>query len=153
MKIPEQMTKPPMAEAIRNLHETLDPIGFVIFAGTTVMFILAITWGGSAYGWSSSVVIGLFCGSVALGAIFVLWVRRAGDKALIPPASIRHKAVSIGSVVMFLQGGCTQMIPYFLPFWFQATLGDKPITSAIHLLPSILSYIIALVTFGALGKH
>lgn len=150
--IPEQSAKPPLREAFTGLHKKLDAVGFVIFAGLTTMLLLALTWGGGQqFDWSSPTIIGLLCGAAGLTAVFALWVRRAGDDALIPPSSLRRRAVSVGSVVMFLQGGATQMIPYFLPFWFQAIHGDSPLESAIHMLPSLISNIIALITFGALG--
>lgn len=149
--IPEQMPKPPFHKAITALHK-LDGIGFVIFAGLTSMLLFATTWGGGSYEWSSPTIIGLLCGAAGLTVVFGVWIRHAGDDALIPPSSLRRRPVAIGSVVMFLQGGVTQMIPYFLPFWFQAIRGDSPTTSAVHMLPSLISNIVALITFGALGN-
>jgi hypothetical protein len=151
MRIPEQVEKPPLRESIVNLHHTIDYIGFAILAWATVLFILAISWGGVGYAWSSPTIIVLLCGSVGLTIFFGHWIVRLGDAALIPPASLCRRPVVWGSAVMFLQGGSTQMIPYFLPFWFQAIHGDTPIQSAVHMLPSLISMVIALVAFGALG--
>ncbi|KAL3461156.1 major facilitator superfamily domain-containing protein [Aspergillus heterothallicus] len=47
--IPEQTEKPPFTRAATDLPALLDPVGFAIFAAGTVMFILAITWGGSEH--------------------------------------------------------------------------------------------------------
>jgi hypothetical protein len=152
ISIPEQSPKPPVREAMHDLHRKLDATGFIIFAGLTSMLLFATTWGGGMYPWSSPTIIGLLCGATALAVVFAFWVKRAGEDALIPLSSIRRRSVAVGSVVMFLQGGATQMIPYFLPFWFQAIRGDSPITSAVHMLPSLLSNIAALIAFGALGK-
>ncbi|KXX80343.1 putative HC-toxin efflux carrier TOXA [Madurella mycetomatis] len=149
--IPEQTPKPPFHEAIAALQK-LDGIGFVIFAGLTTMLLFATTWGGGLYEWSSPTIIGLLCGAVGLTVVFGAWIRHAGDDALIPPSSLRRRSVAVGSVVMFLQGGATQMIPYFLPFWFQAIRGDSPAASAVHMLPSLISNIIALIAFGALVR-
>ncbi|KAK4153327.1 putative HC-toxin efflux carrier [Chaetomidium leptoderma] len=150
--IPEQSAKPPIREAFTDLHKKLDAVGFIIFAGLTTMLLLALTWGGGKFDWASPTIIGLLCGAAGLTAVFTYWILRLGDDALIPPSSLRRRAVAVGSVVMFLQGGATQMIPYFLPFWFQAIRGDSPVTSAVHMLPSLVSNIVALIAFGALVR-
>lgn len=116
------------------------------------MLLLALTWGGSLYSWSSPTIVGLLCGAAGLTIVFAFWIRRLGDDALMPPSSLCRKSVAVGSVVMFLQGGATQMIPYFLPFWFQAIRGDSPIVSAVHMLPSLVSNIVGLIAFGGLGE-
>jgi hypothetical protein len=150
--IPEHMPKPPWDQAVMSMRTKLDPVGFVLFAGAATSLLLVTTWGGATYAWSSATIIGLLCGCGGLGVAFVLWICHAGDNALIPPSAFRQRSVSVGSVFMFLQGGATQMIPYYLPFWFQAIRGDSPVMSAVHMMPSIVSQIIALVTFGTLGK-
>ncbi|KAL2167049.1 hypothetical protein VTG60DRAFT_1845 [Thermothelomyces hinnuleus] len=150
--IPEQSAKPPLREAFTGLHKKLDPVGFIIFAGVAAMLLLAVTWGGGEFEWSSPTIIGLLCGTVGLAAVFAFWITRRGNDALIPPSSFRRRAVAVGSVVMFLQAGTMQMIPYFLPFWFQAIHGDSPVTSAVHMLPSIISNIVALIAFGSLVR-
>ena len=152
MPIPDHMPKPSWGEAIRRMRTQLDPIGFVLFACFAGTLLLATTWGGGVYAWSSATIIGLLCGCAGFGLVFVLWIYHAGDNALIPPSILRRRSVAVGSVLMFLQGGATQMIPYYLPFWFQAIRGDSPVTSAVHMLPSVVSQIISLVGFGALGK-
>lgn len=152
LPIPEQSAKPPFREGFARLHKKLDAVGFLIFAGFTTMLLLGLTWGGGRFPWASPTIIGLLCGAAGLTVVFMLWIKRSGDDALIPLSSLRRRAVAVGSLVMFLQGGVMQMIPYFLPFWFQAIRGDTPITSAVHLLPSLISNIVALIFFGALGK-
>ncbi|KAK3378346.1 major facilitator superfamily domain-containing protein [Podospora didyma] len=150
--IPEQAPKQPLRKAMSNLHKKLDPVGFAIFAAAITAFLLAISWGGGMYAWGSGIIIGLLCGSAGLTAVFGLWIAKTGDAALIPPSSLRRRAVAVGSLVMFLQGGSTMMIPFYLPFWFQAIRADSPVASAVHMLPSLVSNIVALVTFGALVR-
>ncbi|AEO64679.1 uncharacterized protein THITE_47305 [Thermothielavioides terrestris NRRL 8126] len=150
--IPEQSAKPPLAEACRGLHRKLDPVGAVVFAGLATMLLLSLTWGGERFAWSSPTVVGLLCGAAGLLGVLALWIARRGADALIPPASLRRRSVAVGSVVMFLQGGATQVVPYFLPFWFQAVRGDSPVTSAVHMLPSLVSNIAGLIAFGALVR-
>lgn len=153
MHIPEQVEKPPFHESLGNLHRTLDPLGFIIFAGAAVALLLAISWGGATYSWSSPIILRLLCASFGLTILLGYWILRLGEAAIVPPTSLRHRSVNVGSILMFLQAGATQMIPYYLPLWFQAILGNSPVESALQMLPSIISNILALITFGALGEY
>ncbi|CEL08473.1 hypothetical protein ASPCAL11623 [Aspergillus calidoustus] len=153
LHILEQTAKPPFTKTTSELYTLLDRVGFAIFAGATVLLILAVTWGGSEHAWSSAVTIGLLCSSVATSVLFAYWIRRRKDAALIPPSCLCHQSVLFRGGVMLLQGGCTQIIPYYLPFWFQAVRGDRPTESAVYKLPSLLSNAIALIAFGALVRR
>jgi len=149
--IPDLANLPPLRSSLANLHRSLDPVGFIIFAMATSAFLLAISLGGAEFPWNSPTVLGLLAGSLILSLAFGSWIFYVGDRALIPPASLRQRSVAIGSVVMFLQGGSTQMIPYFLPIWFQVIRGDSPVESATHMLPSLITNVIVIVIFGVLG--
>jgi Na+/melibiose symporter-like transporter len=84
--------------------------------------------------------------------LFGCWSRFKGDDALIPPSYLSNRTVYIGCMLIFLQGGATQSIPFFLPLWFQAMEGDGTRESAIHLLPSLVSMVIATISCGALVR-
>ncbi|KAH8879153.1 MFS general substrate transporter [Thozetella sp. PMI_491] len=150
ISVPEETTKPPLRKALCSMHKKLDPIGFVIFAGATTTFLLAITWGGSKFDWSSATIVGLVLGSAGLIVAFTFWIKRAGNDALIPLLCLCRPSVAVGSLIMFLQAGTTQMIPYFLPLWFQAIHWDSPVSSAVHMLSSLVAQIIGLIAFGVL---
>ncbi|KAM3537521.1 hypothetical protein ARSEF1564_009553 [Beauveria bassiana] len=150
IKIAEQSEKPAFSQGLKKLPSTLDPMGFFLFAGGITMLLLALTWGGNQYSWTSAVIIGLLCGGLVASLAFCVWVWFKGEAALIPPSSLTQRSVYIGSVVIFLQGGASQAVPFFLPLWFQAIKGDNPIQSAVHLLPSLATMILGLVVFGSL---
>lgn len=148
MKIPEQGEKPPFRTAFRRLPHTLDPVGFLLFIAAIIMLLLALTWGGVKTAWSSPISIGLLCAAFSSTVVFCWWVWFKGEDALIPPSCLTRRCVSVGSVVIFLQGGASQALPFFLPLWFQAIKGDGPSMSAVHLLPSLITMVLALIAFG-----
>ncbi|KAK8150068.1 hypothetical protein G3M48_004272 [Beauveria asiatica] len=150
IKIAEQSDKSAFSQGLKKLPSTLDPMGFFLFAGGITMLLLALTWGGNQYSWTSAVIIGLLCGGLVASLAFCVWVWFKGEAALIPPSSLTQRSVYIGSLVIFLQGGASQAVPFFLPLWFQAIKGDDPIQSAVHLLPSLATMILGLVVFGSL---
>ncbi|ETS78443.1 hypothetical protein PFICI_10505 [Pestalotiopsis fici W106-1] len=152
MKLPEISPRAPVVQALRTLHRELDPLGFALFSAATIMILMAITWGGSQLPWSSPTIIGLLCGGFVVLALFVWSVWVQGNRSLIPPSCLTRRSVYVGSIVMFLQGGASQIIPFFLPLWFQAIFGDSPNESAVHVLPSLISMVLSLITFGALVR-
>ncbi|KAM7223550.1 Major facilitator superfamily domain containing protein [Rhypophila decipiens] len=152
IKLPELNAKAPLRQALKTLHRKLDPLGFFLFAAATIMLLLVITWGGGHLAWSSPTIIGLLCGGLVVLALFVWSAKVQQDQSLIPPSCFHRRSVFIASFLMFLQGGATQIIPFFLPLWFQAILDDDPSQSAVRLLPSLIAMVLSIITFGALVR-
>ena len=153
IKISEQSDKPPFRKALEKLPSTLDPIGFILFAAAVTMLLLALSWGGGEFSWSSATIVGLLCGGSAIMLVFCWWVWWfKGEEALIPPSTLSRRSVYVGGIVIFFQGGASQAVPFFLPLWFQAIKGDGPSESAIHLLPSLVTTVVGLILFGSLVR-
>lgn len=151
MKLPEKTKKPPIRQGLKSLPRKIDLVGFILFASAAVMLPLALTWGGQAtISWSSATIIGLLCGGVCSAVLFCFWCRYKQDDALIPPSCLAQRSVYVGSLLICLQGGATQAIPFFLPLWFQAIKGDSTEESAVHILPSLISMVLATMTCGFL---
>ena len=151
--IPAQMVKPKAVEVVKELHEKLDLIGFVLFAPAAVMLLLALQYGGNQYAWNSSVVIGLFCGATAIFLVFCAWDIHKKDDAMIPVSMIRKRIVWSSCIVygFFLSQLYTGT--YYLPIYFQAVKGVSPTLSGVYMLPSILSQLVIVIGVGRLiGK-
>ncbi|KAI1465429.1 MFS general substrate transporter [Daldinia caldariorum] len=84
----------------------LDGIGFLLFAGSTTMLLLALQWGGVTYAWNSSIIIGLFVGCGVAFATFVAWQIYMKDDALIPPRlfTVHRNAWLICASSFFVNG-------------------------------------------------
>lgn len=122
----------------------LDGLGFALFAGSVVMLLLALQWGGVDYPWRSPVVVGLLVGSGAALALFVPWQMRMQDDALIPPRLFTaHRNVALICAASFFINGPFQMVIYWLPIWFQAVLGASPVSSGTFYLPTVISDVLA----------
>ncbi|EJP69096.1 MFS transporter, putative [Beauveria bassiana ARSEF 2860] len=129
MRLPEPSNKPPMLQALKALPTKIDLVGFVQFSGAVVMLLFALTWGGSKLPWSSPTIIGMLCGGFALLLVFGFWVRYKKEGALITPSCLKQPSIYIGGL-----------------------MGDDPSASAVHLLPSLGTMIVALILFGALVR-
>ncbi|KAF1738824.1 Efflux pump mlcE [Beauveria bassiana] len=117
MRLPEPSNKPPMLQALKALPTKIDLVGFVQFSGAVVMLLFALTWGGSKLPWSSPTIIGMLCGGFALLLVFGFWVRYKKEGALITPSCLKQLSIYIGGLVVCLQGGASQAVPFYLPLW------------------------------------
>ncbi|KAF2717802.1 efflux pump [Polychaeton citri CBS 116435] len=136
-----------------SLLRELDIVGFTVFAGFSIMLLLALNWGGTSYGWNSSVIIGLFCGAGAALIVFVIWEAYKGADAMIPLYLVARRVVWTSCINYWFFTGCAMVITYFLPIYFQAVRGASPTMSGVDLLPSILpAMIFAGLTGGLVGR-
>lgn len=147
IRIADQQPVPAVMESVRSLPRRLDLFGFIVFAGASVMLLLALEWGGITYPWGSSVIIGLFCGSCLSSFIFLGWSWKRGDEALIPMNLLKQRVIIACCLLTLFMMGAALTASYWLPVYFQTVRGDSPTASGVNMLPTIL----ASVSFGILG--
>jgi MFS family permease len=135
-----------------QLFYELDILGFLIFAGFAIQFLLALEWGGNSYSWHSSMIIGLFCGAGVSFIVFIIWEYSIGDVALVPIPLIRQTVVWSACITSFFLYGCVLTLSYYWPIYFQSVKGVSPALSGVYLLPGILSQILFAVGSGILSK-
>lgn len=154
MYIPEQMPKPKVAAVLtdRNILQKFDVVGSAILIGSVVQLLLALHYGGGEYPWNSATVIGLLSGFAVATILFVVWEYRAGENATIPLKMLTNRVVASASMVNIFLFGVTYIATYFIPIFFQSILGDSPMESGIHMLPSMFSSIFFTVISGMMGK-
>lgn len=153
IQIPDPIPKPPPLVVLRSLHTKLDFVGFVGFAGSVVMLLMAIHFGGSEYSWNSATVIGLFCGSGSTFLIWFAWNWRKGDAALIPRSLMGKRPVWSSCATYGLSMGSLFTASYYLPIYFQEIRGSSPFMSGVQILPNIIPQVIMAVLCGTLGNR
>lgn len=152
IRIPEQTPKRRAVTILSRLHHHLDLIGFCLFAPAVLQLLLALQYGGAKYSWSSSQVIGLFCGSAGTLIAWFLWNRRRGEDALIPISLIRRTTVWAGSLYQAFLFAAILGVIYFLPIYFQAIKGVDALHSGVYLLPTILLQLLMAGMTGGICK-
>lgn len=142
----------PDASALQYLS-SLDWLGFVLFAASAVMFLIAMQFGStSIYPWKSATVIGLFAGAGGGWLAFLLWQRRRGATALIPLSILSNRVVYSGCLTFFLQMGNVVISMYYLQLWFQSVKGASPAKGGLYILPLIGSQILLALSSGWFGR-
>jgi hypothetical protein len=149
--IPDRIVKSTIKPTIMSTISTLDIPGFLLFAPTSIMFLLALEWGGTTYPWEDAKIIGLFCGSAGMLAVFLAWEYKEGDSAMIPFSMLKNRVVYTASLTIFFFFGALLLTAYYLSIYFQGVKGVTPMFSGVYLLPGILSQMVGAVSSGLLG--
>lgn len=80
----------------------LDLQGTILVVASLVCYMLPMQWGGVSLPWSSSTIIGLLAGSVALGVCFAIDQWLQGDRAQIVPRLMRKRTIAGLSLYILL---------------------------------------------------
>jgi MFS family permease len=134
---------------IRRL-ERIDWIGNLLFIASMVSILIALSWAGTKYPWSSShILVPLILGILGL-ALFLVY---EGSPFCIEPTMplyLFSNRTSLATFILtFLHTIAFIGAIYFLPVYFQGVRGVTPARSGIDLLPTILIMIPAAIVAGA----
>ncbi|KAK4449641.1 major facilitator superfamily domain-containing protein [Podospora aff. communis PSN243] len=142
IRIPEQVKKKKPMDVLKNLHQELDLLGFILFTPAMMMLLLALQYGGTRFPWDSRTITGMFVGSGLLFSAWLVWDWMCGDEALIPFSLMRKRTVWSGSLTQWCNMTIVFSAGYFLPLFFQAVKGATPVMSGVYVLPSVLSQLV-----------
>jgi MFS family permease len=104
-----------------QLHK-LDVLGAVLMVGAAILLMLALTWGGRRYAWTSPQISVLFACSAALWALFA-WRVMVAEEPFIPLSVLRDGAMRVGTAVAFFAVGAVIALTIILPLYAQLALG------------------------------
>ncbi|EMC92011.1 hypothetical protein BAUCODRAFT_78811 [Baudoinia panamericana UAMH 10762] len=144
---PPDAAKPAQATLKEKILQ-LDLVGAVLMMGLIISYVLALQYGGQTHSWSSSVVIGLLVGFVAITIAFVCWETIQKERAMLVPRLITQRYVAVGSIFMFFFGGAYFTLLYYLPIYFQSIHNSSPIGSGVRMLALIIPLTIAAIMQG-----
>ncbi|KAK4199272.1 putative multidrug efflux system protein [Triangularia verruculosa] len=148
--IPDAFQKPRAIDVLRRIYIELDLLGFALLAPAAVQLMLALSWGGNLYPWSSATIIGLFSGAGATTIVFLVWDWYLGDTALIPLSLVTKRAVWTSALTNCCLLFIVYVAGFFLPIYFQAVHGVTPIMSGVYVMASIISQLVLAVMVGPL---
>lgn len=117
-----------LADSASNLDSN------IIFVAAVTSLVLALTWGGSTYAWSSGRVLAPLILGIA-GIIVFLFIERSFVRyPTVPFDILRSRTTLLGYATTFLHSVVMMEIVYFLPTaYFQAAREFSPIRSGTAL--------------------
>lgn len=137
----------PAAATFKDKLLHMDFPGTMLVLGASLCLVLALQYGGQAYAWNSSVVIGLFVGFALISALLVVVEIYQGELAMLTPRLMRTRIVWVSAVWGFFFAGSYFAALYYLPIYFQSIKGTSAIGSGVRNIPFIAMFSIG--TFGS----
>lgn len=131
----------------------MDYLGGLLTIGAFVSGVMAVSFGGITYPWSSGKIIGLFVCSgvlfILLGLQQVYTIFTTTTRRIFPIEFFKSRTILI-LFCMTAAGGTAVFIPiYMIPIFFQFTRNDSALEAGVRLLPLIFLMIFAVITNGA----
>ncbi len=127
----------------RLLHRQpgkIDFAGAALIVTTFVPLLLALSWGGRDYAWSSPVIVGLLGLSVVALVGFV-WTERVVSNPILSMSLFGNRTFSTANAANFVTSMAFMGSLTFLPLYMQLGQGLRATVSGLAMLPMMLGMI------------
>jgi EmrB/QacA subfamily drug resistance transporter len=125
----------------------IDWLGAALIVITFVPLLLALSWAGRDYGWSSPRIVGLLSLS-ALGLAAFIAAEARASHPILSLRLFRNRTFTTANLSIFIVFIAFMGVVTFLPLYMQLGLGASPTSSGVAMLPLMLGLI---VSSGASG--
>ena len=125
----------------------LDFIGAGLLTVATVAFLLALSWGGVRYGWTSAPILSLLATAVVVGALFALrqW---SALEPLIPREILADPIVICATLAMSLTVGTFIGMIVFVPIYLEIVIGLPASSAGTALIPVVMATVVGAILAG-----
>ena len=135
-----------------RVEHQVDYLGALLLSGATCSALLALSWGGNSYAWSSPMILGLGCTAAVCGGLLVLNERQAAEP-LLPPRLFHSPVFVLSILVIGLAAMGMFAAAVFLPLYFQLVQGASPTAAGLMIAPMMGGVIVASIGGGRLVSH
>ena len=125
----------------------IDYRGVTTFIGWVIPLLLALTWAGKEFPWSSPQIVGLFIISGFMAVLFLLAEMRA-EEPMIPRYLFSNPIFTVAAVVTFLSAMVAFGAIMFIPIFVQGVIGSSATNAGMVLVPMMMSSVISAVIAG-----
>ncbi|KAL0064241.1 hypothetical protein AAF712_008826 [Marasmius tenuissimus] len=112
----------------------IDFMGSFLVLGSSMLIVMALTWGGSSYPWDNAHVLATGCIGIVLGIAFIVWEGKWPKYPLLPLYIFRQRIVIGAAVTHFINGYLTMVQVFYVPSFYQLAYGYSPTKSAAFML-------------------
>ena len=127
----------------------IDGWGILTLTVSLTTILLATSWGGTTYAWSSATILGLY----AVGAVFLaafLWVEGRVAEPVLPLRLFRDRTIAWSSVAAFGLAMVMFGAIIYIPVYAQGVLGVDATNSGLILMPMMISFVVLGIVVGFL---
>ncbi|MFN8030807.1 MAG: MDR family MFS transporter [Dermatophilaceae bacterium] len=127
----------------------VDVAGIATLTPGLVAVLLATSWGGTTYAWSSSVILGLYAAGALLLAAFV-YAESLAAEPILPLRLFRNSIVALANIAAFGVAMVMFGAIIYIPVFAQGVVGVNATNSGLILLPLMLGLIVCGILAGQL---
>ncbi|ROW08313.1 hypothetical protein VMCG_03205 [Cytospora schulzeri] len=148
--IPFLLTLKPKVETLGDKLARVDWIGSFIFMGSATSFLIAISWGGTQFAWSSAQTIAPLI--IGIAGLFgtAIWERYMAKEPFLPHSLFYNVSAIAAFVCSAIQGLVLFGQLYYVPMYFMSVLAYSPINTGLALLPVMVTLVPASIVAGFL---
>ncbi|KXS20041.1 MFS general substrate transporter [Gonapodya prolifera JEL478] len=125
----------PATGTFREQIHRVDHFGLLLLTGACTVLLLALSWGGGTYTWTSGEVIGCFVLAIVAFAAFVRWEAKHAKEPIVPLQLFKTRNYTIAVISLFFGGWAMYGLSYFIPVYFQTVRGMSATESGVNNLP------------------
>ena len=112
----------------------LDYLGALILVSATVSLLLALSWGGVRFSWTSALILGLLAVSAILWVLFFMRLSIAPEP-LIPLSVLSDQVVYSATLAACFAMGTFIGLTIYMPIYLEGVLGYSASQSGVALVP------------------
>ncbi|SDZ38848.1 drug resistance transporter, EmrB/QacA subfamily [Micromonospora pattaloongensis] len=128
-------------------NHAIDWLGAGLLVAGVSCVLLALSWGGNQYAWSSATIIGLFVAGAVLSVLFVFQETRVPEPIL-PLGLFRRPTFALANIAGFVLGLVMFGSIIFIPLYLQIVKGASPTRSGLLMLPMMAGIIATSILSG-----
>jgi len=117
-----------------------------VFTGAVLLFT---TWGGTRYGWTSPVVLGLI-GISVLSLLVYVFVERRAAQPITPPRLFRSSVFDLAALQFFLATLVLFVAMLYVPMFLQTVQHKPAFTAGLYVIPLLVGLVAAAMVSGPL---
>jgi EmrB/QacA subfamily drug resistance transporter len=118
-------------------RHSLDIAGAILLIFSSSSMLLALSWGGVQYAWTSREIVGLLASAAIFGALFV-WRTRTALEPLIPATVLGDQVVKTATMSAGLCMGTFIGLSIVLPVYLEGVVGLSASMSGVALIPLMI---------------
>jgi MFS family permease len=136
----------------------IDFVGNAILMASTTAILYALTYRGSRYSWSSTIVLlPLIFGMAGLGLFILFEHQEWAQESVIPLRLFKNRTAAVVSTNTFLSAMLLYWAIFYLSVYFQAVLVSTPTHSGVQMLPVVLVAVpgaaVAVIILTKFGRY
>ncbi|PTM58127.1 MDR family MFS transporter [Desmospora activa] len=140
----------------RGEKNRIDYTGSIFLVLTIVPLLLAFTWAGDRYTWTSWQILSMIAVSAFSLAAFI-WVEKHAENPVMPLHLFKNSIFTLSNVINFLIGVAMFGATMYAPFYIQGVKGISAAESGVIMMAMTLGMVLASSIVGSLvtktGKY